>query len=289
MKESSTNNATVKHMGITEFTDFSALCVQHSEIFSMASSPTKAQLESFYDKFENSPYIQGLFRHGQLEQAISALEDGYRNFYMPGVYDLLDSQLKEQKKLERRVRFIHRFAKLIGPANRPIPYFSPSEQRKRRKQSVKSLTLALQNLAWIEKDEFFQECLRANDHDLLEGLKKNIDSAARIIEEANPVYPIKRVRDENIASAKTLINRLADVCYRIYGYCDESIINHLTSYPWLRSIDEIFKIQSLIDEALKRKVNAFNRRLPNEDNESVSLLEGEWTPARTLDPPWMEA
>lgn len=295
-------------MRTTEFNVLSKLCEDYRDIFSMVASADFNRLELFYEELERTPYVQGLLMSGELEQAIGKLESKYAKIIHkcvldPGRSPKEVSLLKEHKRLERRVRFIHRLAKVIGPSDRIFVFVKPFEQNKLRKQVVKSLDQAKGKLNLLLKDEFFQESLLAEHHDILKRLNRDIEKATKFVAEVKPDYPIERIRDEDNVRAKTLINRLADVCYRIYGYCDETVINHLTNYPWLDCVTEIAKIDDLIKQALSRKIHLFERRIPNqdsdsggwfkcripeEDSESVEL-DGEWLPARTIDPPWMEA
>lgn len=295
-------------MKTTEFNALSKLCEDYRDIFSMDASAAFNRLEPFYEELVQTPYVQGLLMSGQLEQAIGKLESEYAKIIHKCVLDQSRSPeevslLKEHKRLERRVRFIHRLAKVIGPSDRPFAFVKPSEQKKLRKQVVKSLDQAKGKLNLLLKDEFFQESLLAEHHDILKRLNRDIEKAMKFVAEVEPDYPIERVRDQKNACAKILINRLADVCYRIYGYCDETVINHLTNYPWLDCVTEIADIDDLIDQALSRKNHLFKRRIPNQDSDSGSWfecripdedsesveLDGEWLPARTIDPPWMEA
>jgi hypothetical protein len=295
-------------MKTNEFDALSKLCKDYQDIFSMDASAAFNRLKSFYEKLEQTSYVQGLLMSGELEQAIAKLESEFAKTILISEFDLSRSseeikRLKEHKCLERRVRFIHRLAKLIGPSDITFAFIKPAEQNKLQKKVAKSLGQVQKDLRLLLKNEFFQESLSAKHHDILKCLNQGIENAVKFVAEIKPDYPIDRVRDKNNTRAKILINRLADVCFRIYGNCDETIINHLTSYPWLVFVTEIADIDALIKQALERKTDLFERRInnedselvrsfscrrPNEDSESVEL-DGEWSPAQTIDPPWMEA
>jgi hypothetical protein len=300
----------------TEFYALSKLCEDNRGIFSMDASAAFDRLESFSKKFEQTPYVEGLLmwgkpeqandKSGRLEQAIGKLESECAQITRvpdPSRSPEEIERLKAHKCLERRVRFIHRLAKVIGPSDRPFIILKPGEQNKLQKKVAKSLGQVQKDLRLLLKDEFFQDSLLFGQHRILKRLNRDIENAVKFVAEAKPVYPIERISHEKSARAKVLINRLADVCFRIYGNCDETIINHLTSYPWLDCVAEIADIDALIEQALMRKIHWFKRRVPNQDGDSESSfecripnedsesveLDGEWLPARTLDPPWMEA
>jgi hypothetical protein len=313
-----TNSISIKSlMKTAEYRALSDLCEKHPHIFSMEVSPNFEQLRDFDERFRKSPYVQGLLESGHLDQAINKLENEYakltslREFVLGG--DSEESrQHKKYKRLERRVRFIHRLAKLIGPSDRthlfakitgstdkPFAYVKRSDQNKlRKKKIVPSLSKAREQLCELWKDEFFKETLVSADLDFLHQFIHSIEKAEKIVAEAEPDYVIKTVPDQKTALAKTLINRLADVCYRIYGHCDKTIIEHLTSYDWLSFTFDITNIDDLIEATSHRKQELFKLRtapenekrayltIPKEDSESVEL-DGEWGPARNINPPWM--
>ncbi len=280
-------------MELQAFNDLNEMCRENTEIFSTVSSPSAEHLKEFHQHFSKTDYVQGLFKNGELREAIDALEKAYS---ATGIHVKLLSMpeperqaFQAQKRLEREVRFIHRLAAILGPRELPLEILSPGDQKRKRKEAAKHLRKSHSALQIVMRDEYFKESIApAQKLGELRRMAKELLGVAQSIDDARPEYPSKRKRDEGAARARLLVNRLADACYRIYGHCDVKIIIHLTSYVWLGYIERHPDIKEAIGQALARKIDQFQRRVPNEDYEGADLL-GDWSPAVTLDPPWMEA
>jgi hypothetical protein len=277
-------------MSAAKFDALDALCREHPEIFAMDASPTPEQLQAFDGLFRRTDYVRGLFEFGGLRKAIEALEGEFAKVMIPTVLAMPGAEreaLQAQKRQERETRFIHRVAKIVGSHDRSWVVFTPARQKRHRADAAKHLRAAQKSLAPLLRDDHFKESLTSvSDFDALRRLSEGLRPAAQWIEEARPLYPAERDREPSNTRARVVIDRLADACFRIYGHCDPKIIEHLTEYDWMEHVAELPRHQDVIQRALERKIDAFGRRLPREDNPSPSL-RGEWVPATTLDPPWM--
>lgn len=267
-------------MGRASFKSLHTLCSASPKVFAAASSPSASELESFRAEFHKNDYVKGLIRFGQLKCGIRALEAGYHReiIHVRAVPPPPDLQaLQNQKCNEREVRFIHRLATLLGPWDAskpelPIKEHSPPQGQTAREAATKALNKAHTALKAVLRDEFFRESLAPLcRHDTLRKMQDDLPKAAKWIEEAAPAYPYQRRRQDNRADTRVLVNRLADTCYRIYGDCNEMIIEYLTSYDGLGFVAEHEDIRGIIQEALDRKKNQFQRRIPREDYNNPGL------------------
>lgn len=278
-------------MGDTSFAALSELFAQHPAVSDMHTSPASEVLYAFQAQLMESPYVQGLFRFGRLREALDALEAGYQAFRHLHCVPVTDTALIEQKRKEREVRFIMRLAVLLGSAFRPIAVPANVDQNERQEALVDALKDARGKLALLLQDEFFREDL-AEDwrvavlHRMLDDMTK---AGNWLVSES--YRPVKKQDKENVetstASTRQIANRLADACFRIYANCDEKVLKLLLAYEWLKPIS-VAQSKALILESLERKIDQFNRKLPNEDYVGTGLF-GQWLVSRDIDPPWMAA
>jgi hypothetical protein len=228
-----------------------------------------------------------------MEEAIIALESKYSTTILHKADCAIPPHerqaVKSQKRIEREVRFIHRVATLIGPRGRTAEIYSPGKQKRMHTEAAELLDRAHKAVRRVLSDEYFRESLTQTAHlRLLLQIQEDLPNAALLVRGPQPKYPSQRNREENNARTRQLVDRLADACFRIYGYCDETIITHLTSYPWLEYVAAGPQFRALIKLTQDRKIDRFQRRTPNEDYLHAGLV-GEWSPATSLDPPWIDA
>ncbi len=278
------------------YTHLNALCRDHTEIFSMTASPTIEQLREFEPLFMGEPYVRGLFLSGELEKALGRLEKGFR-----AGEDNKGEKMGERgalgpnKRLERRVRLVHRLAKITGPWGEHQVLYTEKEMKQKRREAARHLDKALKPLTILLADEFFREGVaRSSGLEALRGLSQRIKLAVEAIENAQPRYPCKRrgttheAHDSSRSELHQKINRLADACFRIYGDCTPAVILSLTDIGPPVAVIGKKEIREFIKEAMVRKIDLFKRRIPSEVNESADLA-GEWllaTPPLTA--PWMD-
>ena len=276
-------------MGQKEYLELDELCRANPRIFGMDASPGADELEAFSLVFLQKDFVRGLLEYGDLGKAIARLE----NAMPPGtktIPQLLPEEQAEkltaQKSLERRIRFIHRVAAVLGPCDRPPALYLRKSEEQRRQNAAKALKKAHDQFARAMEDEYLKEYLQGEN--LLAqalDLRRNMLSASTWLKRADPLYPYERIIDEDGARAKILVNRLADACYRLYAICDVETLQFLVSYSWLRFVEDTVEIDEIRRQALERKMGRYNRYEPNEDYIGAGLT-GEWLPAKTLDAPW---
>ena len=171
------------------------------------------------------------------------------------------------------------------------PRLPGADQNERQEALVDALKDARGKLALLLQDEFFREDL-AEDwrvavlHRMLDDMTKAGNWLA-----SESYRPVKKQDKENVetstSSTRQIANRLADACFRIYANCDEKVLKLLLAYEWLKPIS-VAQSKALILESLERKIDQFNRKLPNEDYVGTGLF-GQWLVSRDIDPPWMAA
>lgn len=278
-------------MGKASHLALSDLFAAHPEMTDMRRSPLPEQLDPFYDELMHMPYVQGLFAFGSLRQALDSLEVGYQAFRQAHAVPVADTGLAEHKRREREVRFIMRLASLLGPAFAPLDVVSSSEHRDRKDVVRAALKDAQRHLKPLLDDEFFREDLA--DDWRVAVLRRMLDdmSKAQGWLASETFRPVRRdhghTAEASTTSSRQLANRLADASFRLYAYCDETILKRLLSYPWLEPLAPV-TLRKLINEALERKLDQYERRVPQEDYDGSDLY-GRWNVSRSIDPPWMEA
>lgn len=280
-------------MSSTSYQQLDELCQKHPAMFDLLTSPPGDKVEAFLSELHKTAYVRGLFEFGQLKAALKRLESLAPPTLEPPTLTSEERQafdhLREQKRFEREVRFIHRVAKIIGPCDQQIEILAESAQRRKRTDAEKSLSKAFKDLSAVLEDEFFKEKVKSSSTLMrLLRLRDELEQAPEWIAQTHPKYFKMSAQYPDYARTRQLVNRLADACYRFYAACDAKVIAHLTSYPCLVYTAEGNVGEEAMAEALERKVDQFNRRLPDEDNIEVSL-RGEWIPALTLSPPWLAA
>lgn len=272
-----------------KFDVLNSLCSDYKEVFHPDLSPSPELLNVFYGKFKKDEFVRALFSSGKLKKALSLLESGLAE--MIDVRELagsIDDDIKELKRREREVRFIHRLAKIMGEFGLGPVFIDLKRLRRLQKKMVKQMQEVEQNLIDFFSNDYFILSIPVRENVQLHRLQELLHETMNCVEQAQPEYPYQRNTNEDNTRFRVLIDRLTDSCLRIYGSCDVKILTHLTSYATLASPDGGLGSVDIAVEirlARGRKIDAYERRLPKEDNESVDLY-GEWVPARTLDPPW---
>ena len=288
---------TVPAMGTLAFRKFDRLCSDHPHIFTHASSPSAEELNAFDKELTKMSYVRGMQEDGHLEEAIKKLENGFSGTIIR-VQPCKEAceALKLQKRLERKTRFIHRLAQIAGAADTSLRLYDISEEAKKLKAAANAMRKASQRLNAIFENEYFLAAVNSwHSLSILVELKRNLEAGAGIVSDTEPNYPFERVRNRDTARSRQMISRVADSCYRLYGYCDKSVLEDLKNCAWLNRSDNSLDWTEIMEAALSRKVNQFNRRMPVEDYSDPGLLgdwnvvSEPWPPAMILDPPWMRA
>lgn len=259
-------------------------------MFDPDCSPPPELLNEFYDKFHKDAFVRALFGAVELKKALQSLENAFSSFVFHSY--VMDDNTKELKRREREVRFIHRFAKIIGGFGLGPALPNATTTRQLQRKLARAMRVMKVDLATLISDEYFMASIPFECNRGLRHIKDFIINDLDYFEQAEPAYPYSRVRDAENTQIRLLIDRLTDVCLRIYCFCDENILLQLTNYkklpfenmPFVAGFEKK-EIKQQIKLATERKIDAYNRRLPLEDSESVDLY-GVWMPARTLDPPW---
>ena len=279
-------------MGQRAFTELNELCKKNPAMFAPSSSPNAADLELFFPVFMKADYVRGLLDYNKLPLAIEALERRYSPNNTPPKAPITTVDrdvLLLSKRNERQIRFIHRLASLFGFWNSRPHLYSKKEQKRECNVASRALQKAHAALHKVLRDEYFKESIAPiGNLEILLRMEDELPGAARCIREAQPLYPSSRLRDKSNALTRQMVNRVADACFRIYGHCDQQIIEYLAESSWVDFLSSDLKATDLIQRALERKVDQFQRRVPSEDYQHARLT-GEWSPSTSVSPPWMDA
>ena len=288
-------------MNHVAFERLDTLCRAHPHVFTHASSPTAEELAAFERELQRMSYVSKMMADGHMAAAMKKLEAGFKKppaiFVRPA--DLTNEaweKLKDQKRQEREVRFIHRLAVIAGPVDGPMRLYDIREETDKQKKAAAALLKADKALSAILANEFFvSSVFPETSLEILVQLAKNLKTASSIVQQTRPEYPYDRVRNEDTAQSIQMIDRVSDSCFRIYAYCDKDILEHLKRCEWLnRKINTVDWVK-IMQAALARKIGQYERRIPEEDYTEAGLLGewrpfmGSWSPAINLNPPWMQA
>lgn len=287
--------------------ELSTLCEKHPHMFSHLRSPPPDELTEFHRLLTKTSYAQGLASNGHLKKALDMLEREFHRdatFVPPAEFDAEElKKLKAAKRLEREVRLIHRLAALSKPNGATATLFLSGPQNRKRQNAIAALKMAATKVADLTNDEFLRRVLPPKySTPSLRLLAHELSEAAATLNAAQPEYPNDRVREEDNAYARQLVNQMSNSCFRIYANCSANVIKTLALCPGLELANACDDFREIMKEALSRKIKNFQLRMsrpvPKYDYTHTGL-DGEWMsvgendiglqPAINLDPPWMAA
>ena len=290
------------------FTEF-VLC--NKKFIDMWSSPSYEEWKIFYKDLIGLEYIKGLLLNKKFESALIELEEAYQtwrpNSFLEPVKEI--NGACEERKFERRARFVVWFAWILGPVGNELKVHLQQDQIDRLSAVVESLKEFNIKGGYLLKDRNFREAVASDKRlDILDKFHKKTEgvlTALKHLELRSESYFIQRRRKifedgkandiDFTEETRELIGRSADACFRIYGTCNASILKKLQAFDWLLKLKPR-DLENLMKRALDKKINEYvysqgfmEAELAGGHDASDRSLPNDLPVDRNPSPPWMTA
>jgi hypothetical protein len=219
-----------------------------------------------------------------LDRAFSGLEEGFvkevRNSYVTPDRDRLTMPVLASA---RQLRFIARYSMIVGYLGyKRIPP-NPITRATERKRIGGRMRKLAQDLAPQWRDEELVESLGKHTLDELGRMMHVLPRLATELEDARPNYAFKH--KSPLASEKELVRLIAQLCLRVYEWCDADVVTQLLAVPWVESDFSLTpsQVTQVINDSLEGKVRQFQSRVEEAPWE-VAHEDLAWCPPTALDP-----
>ncbi|KGH03577.1 hypothetical protein [Comamonas thiooxydans] len=290
------------------FTKF-VLC--NRKFIDMWSSPSHEEWIIFYKDLIGLKYIEGLLLNKKFGSVLIELEEGYQTWrptsFLAPVDDINGAY--EEKKFERRARFVVWFAWILGPVSNGLVVHLHQDQIDRLSAVVTSLKEFNIKGGYLLKDRSFREAVASDKRlDILDKFHKKTEGVLAALEPLSLLsesYFIQRRRKnfedgqandiEFTEESRELIGRSADACFRIYGACNVSILKKLQSFDWLLKLkprDSANIMKRALDKKIREYVYSqgfMEAEHPGWRDAPDRSLPDDLPVDRNPSPPWMTA
>ncbi|MEG0044652.1 MAG: hypothetical protein RR729_01675 [Comamonas sp.] len=290
------------------FTKF-VLC--NKKFIDMWSSPSYDEWIIFYKDLIGIKYIEGLLLNKKFESALIELEEEYKAWRSTSFLDPVEeiNGSYEEKRFERRARFIVWFAWILGPVGNELKVHLQQDQIDRLSAVVASLKDFNIKGGYLLKDRNFREAVASDKRlDILDKFHKKTENAlmALVSLDLRPESYIIQRRRKNFEEGRAdevefteevreLIGRSADACFRIYGACNSSILKKLQSFDWILKLKPR-DLENIMRRALDKKIKEYvysqgfmETELEGWRNAPDRSLPDDLPVDRNPSPPWMTA
>ena len=270
------NNKAAYDRFVTETTRLSGL-------FNGQESGWEQRVEHVYIEVMTMDYVMGLKAMKEVKQALEALETGFVSA-LPGS----EAQPHEQEiarlpshKMARELRFLARYADIVLHRDQAPFYPDTALMRKDRKSIALACTNLEADIARYLEDHYFMESLGQYSGPTLAENASRLRAMATVFDEATPSYPSRRAETHD---AHTMVDLIAEACFRVFLHCNAKVIRGLVSPSWLKldfSVTDS-KLKTWIAAALDRKVVNYQHRM-TEERLNPFESRGRWCPPIVLD------
>lgn len=219
-----------------------------------------------------------------LDRALSGLEAGFvkelRNSYIAPDRDRLTNPVLARA---RQLRFIARYSMIVGYVGYKRILPDPITSARERKRIGGRMRKLAQDLTHQWRDEELVESLGKHTLDELGRMMHILPRLATELEDVRPNYAFKN--QSPLASEKELVRLIAQLCFRVYEWCDADVVAQLLEVPWDKCDFSLTprRVTQVINDSLDGKVRQFQSRV-DEAPWEVAREDLAWCPPTSLDP-----
>ena len=247
-------------------------------LFNGQESGWEQRIEQVFTEVMALDYVVGLKAQKKVKQALEALETGFVDALQPHEPQ---TALLPSRKMARELRFLARYADIVLHRDRVPFYPDAALMRKSRKSIALACTKLEACIARHLEDHYFMESLGQHSGPALAENASRLRAMATVFAEATPSYPSRQAETHD---AHTMVDLIAEACFRVFLCCDAKIMRGLVSPSWLKldfSVTDS-ELKTWIVAALDRKEMNYQHRLA-EEHLSPFESRDRWRPPVALD------